>query len=194
MDSDAEDVARAVLAKASGNDQRFATPDPTIVAAWTEHMERLTLADALAAVTEHYDRETRRIMPADVRRIATRLANERHDRNKIREITQAPSRRGQLRAVSMARDAFQDATGIKTAPQPNDLPWQPRRSRRRKPVVSGPTDAELAARGTPLTVCFRCVKEIPAPKGWDPANPESQRLYCGACAEIVRGESPKADS
>lgn len=194
METDAEDIARAVLAKASANDQTFVRPDPAVVAAWTEHMERLTLADALAAVTEHYDRETRRIMPADVRQIATRLANERHDRDKIREITRAPSRRGQLRAVSMVRNTFQDATGIKAAPQPNNAPWQPRRSRRRKRVVSGPTDAELAARGNPLTVCFRCVEEIPAPKGWDPANPESQRLYCGACAEIVRGESPKADS
>lgn len=95
MSTDAEDIARAVLAKSSANDPTMPRPDELVVMAWTEHMEGLTVADALQAVTAHYDTESRRIMPADVRRRAITLANNRADRHRqeefLREITARPA-------------------------------------------------------------------------------------------------------
>lgn len=40
-------------------------------AAWAEALDDVTLTDALDAVRQHYRTETRWIMPADVRRLAT---------------------------------------------------------------------------------------------------------------------------
>lgn len=113
MDIDAEDVARAVLAKAAAIDNRLPPPDLAVIAAWTEQLQQLTPADALTAVTEHYATETRRIMPADVRRIATRLANERHDRNRLAELTAGPANpAAQRRAAELVRTIYRNQRGF----------------------------------------------------------------------------------
>lgn len=64
-----EDVARAVLAKAAAYDKSMPAPDPVVIMAWTEVLGDLDIRLALDAVTQHYKTESRRIMPADIRRL-----------------------------------------------------------------------------------------------------------------------------
>lgn len=119
MSTDAEDVARAVLAKASANDPTMPRPDELVVMAWTEHMNGLTIADALQAVTAHYDTEARRIMPADVRKLAIKFANDRAERHRqdamLREIAARPANPARARQLAAWCHAqFNAGRGIET--------------------------------------------------------------------------------
>ncbi|GAA4175935.1 hypothetical protein GCM10022287_22290 [Gryllotalpicola koreensis] len=58
-----------VLAKCSGYDAR--RPDDLEIAAFTEALAHVDYDKALAAVAEHYQAETRRIMPADIIRLVS---------------------------------------------------------------------------------------------------------------------------
>lgn len=75
-----QDVARAVLAKVAAYDQTLARPDQTMVLAWSEALGELALSDALQAVGAHYRAQTRRAMPADIRKGAVAIANDRRMR------------------------------------------------------------------------------------------------------------------
>lgn len=121
MSTDAEDIARAVLAKSSANDPTMPRPDELVVMAWTEHMDGLTIADALQAVTAHYDTEARRIMPADVRRLSIKFANERAERHRqdqmLREISARPANPERARELAAwAHSQFNMARGVEDDP------------------------------------------------------------------------------
>jgi hypothetical protein len=66
------DVAQAVLGKASLYDQTISTPDRGVIMAWQTALEGLDLQDCLDAVDEHYRYESKRVMPADVRKLVER--------------------------------------------------------------------------------------------------------------------------
>jgi hypothetical protein len=74
------DTAR-VLAKAAAFDQR--TIGAADVAAWHEAIGDLDAADALAAVTRHFQQTEQRIMPSHIRRLTAEIARER--RKALRE-------------------------------------------------------------------------------------------------------------
>ena len=74
------DTAR-VLSKAAAFDQR--TIGAADVAVWHEAVGDLDAADALAAVTRHYQNTDQRIMPSHLRRLAAEIARER--RRALRE-------------------------------------------------------------------------------------------------------------
>ena len=70
-----------VLAKISAFDQR--TVGDADIAAWHEIIGHLDTASCMAAVTVHYRETTHRIMPADVRKLATDIrvrARSEHER------------------------------------------------------------------------------------------------------------------
>jgi len=67
-----------VLAKLAAFDQR--TVGESDLLAWHEVLGRYDLDDCLAAVTAHYADTRDRAMPADIRRHATRIRNDRHER------------------------------------------------------------------------------------------------------------------
>lgn len=48
-------------------------------------------------------------------------------------------------------------------------------------VIDGRTDAQRADAGRAVTICHGCAGDIPAPPGWDPANPDSPPLHCARC-------------
>lgn len=83
------DVAR-VLAKAAAFDQR--TVGEADVMAWHEILAGYDLGDALAAVTRHYRESTDRIMPAQLRRLATLVRDERRRVEGCSEALALPSR------------------------------------------------------------------------------------------------------
>jgi hypothetical protein len=93
------DTAR-VLAKAAAFDQR--TIGTTDVAAWYEAIGDLEAADALAAVTRHYQATEQRIMPSHVRQLAAQIVRERH-----RELREAAERRA-IEAEEAARQHTED--------------------------------------------------------------------------------------
>jgi len=78
------DTAR-VLSKAAAFDQR--TIGAADVAAWHEAIGDLEAADALAAVTRHFQRTDQRVMPSHIRRLAAEIARER--RRALREAAEA---------------------------------------------------------------------------------------------------------
>lgn len=79
-----------VLTKAAAIDQR--TIGKADVMAWHEILERVELADALEAVKRHYAEARDRIMPADVRRIARVVSDERKRVEVRHEVLALPSR------------------------------------------------------------------------------------------------------
>lgn len=106
------------------------------------------------------------------------------------------SRRGR-EALQAALDATAAARDIPAAPTPTGYERRrgPRPARtgeasrrlaqaqraEHRPVTDGRTDADRARAGKPVTVCHGCAGDIPAPEGWDPANPDSPPVYCGRC-------------
>lgn len=96
------DTAR-LLAKLAAFDQRtVGEPD---VLAWHEVLGHFDLQDCLVAVTEHYREETRRAMPADIRRLAIRIRDTRKDAAERLALAAAPplpDRSEQVRALVRA--------------------------------------------------------------------------------------------
>ena len=48
-------------------------------------------------------------------------------------------------------------------------------------VVDGRTDAQRAAVGKAVAICFGCAVDVPVPPGWDPTDPGSPALHCARC-------------
>jgi hypothetical protein len=83
------DVAR-VLTKCAAYDQR--TIGESDVAAWHEILASYDLGDALDAVTRHYRDSTERIMPAQLRKLAAVVRDERRRAEGCSEALALPSR------------------------------------------------------------------------------------------------------
>lgn len=93
-------TAAAVLAEASRLDQTMARPAPAIAAAWAKVFEGCAASREVLveAVVTHYRKETRRIMPADVLRIATTGGGD------LEVWFQDMARRGSVRLVERRAD------------------------------------------------------------------------------------------
>lgn len=76
------DVAR-VLAKAAAFDSR--SIGEADVAAWFDVIGRLDYADCLEAVRLHYSEQTTRIMPADVKKLAVGIRDQRESKQRTLE-------------------------------------------------------------------------------------------------------------
>jgi hypothetical protein len=102
------DVAR-LLAKCQAYDRR--TVGHADIAAWHEALEDLELGPALAAVAEHYRDETTWVMPAHVRRIATRggLPHEQPLRDTLIAIAVPFDELANRRGLAAARAAIASA-------------------------------------------------------------------------------------
>ena len=79
-----EDIARATLAKCSGNDPWFPKPSESVVLAWAEHIERhrLDWPCMSEAVTLAYEQNGAgfRPLPKDVIEFARKVRRERAER------------------------------------------------------------------------------------------------------------------
>jgi len=73
------DTAR-VLGKAAAFDNR--TVGETDIAAWHEILGYLDVRDCLAAITTHYSEQRDRAMPADIRRLAITIRDDRNRRER----------------------------------------------------------------------------------------------------------------
>lgn len=97
-----------VLAKASAYDRR--TIGEADAAAWYEAIGDLDIADALDAVTRHYQQTTDWLMPAHVRTIAAQLVRER--RRATREAREVAAARREAIERGPTRDRSDDIAGL----------------------------------------------------------------------------------
>jgi hypothetical protein len=79
----------AVLAKMAVYDQRNVSP--TDVMAWHEVIGHLELQDCLTAVTTHYRESSQRAMPADIRRLAISVRDQRKAGQTVRALPAGPT-------------------------------------------------------------------------------------------------------
>lgn len=75
------DETATVLAKCAAFDQR--TVGRADVAAWTEALDDVPVADALAAVTRWYRTSRERVWPSDIRQLAAAVSRERRREQRI---------------------------------------------------------------------------------------------------------------
>jgi hypothetical protein len=147
-----------VLLKLAAYDQR--TTGESDVAAWYEVIGPLHLQDALAAVTAHYREQAHRAMPADIRKLAMRIRDdrtaqhERHDRQAA--IEAAPSTTDRSAAVTALidqvaanlpqPDLYERAKARARAERGRPPPQPARRQRRRQPPKDepAPIDSQIA--------------------------------------------------
>lgn len=106
------DTAAAVLAKASLFDPSFSNPDLGIAVAWAEALGGVNQGDALAAVTDHYQQQTRRIMPADVLAGVRAIRKERLRDQPLEPDYDGEDVRGALRQIKAHRRAVGDGLGL----------------------------------------------------------------------------------
>lgn len=110
------DTAKAVLAKASLFDQTFSTPDLGVAVAWAEALGRTNQADAVRAVTEHYQTQTRRIMPADVIAAVRRIRAERLRDAPLEPAYDGVDVRGTIAEIKAHRRAVGDGLPLAAVP------------------------------------------------------------------------------
>jgi hypothetical protein len=204
-----EETAK-LLAYASAVDPRIRRKDPDElrlqIVAWHKQLGSVPLEPARAAVDAHYAAGgVDAILPGDVRSAASGSAAERHP--SARSVAEAlaeieaqvvgdrtpvelppgmdePAAREAARA--RVEQALRQVAAQRALPdESSPTGYVPRRVRRVGLAAAcgprrnlGPTHD---AAGRPLTVCHRCVADIPAPEGWDPASEDSPKLYCGRC-------------
>jgi hypothetical protein len=151
------------------------------VTAWHTQLERADANDARAAVDAHYSQpRAEPPVPGDIRSRCIALANDRIERGAAKAITGPDLKpmpdeiRDQLRAI---RDSWSAPIRMNTPDRDKGAPRRPGR-----PVE---TDRDRIRAGRPVTVCFKCVAEIPAPAGWPADNREAPPVYCGPCAAAL---------
>ncbi len=181
------DEVRALLGYASAIDPRIRRNDPgerqLQVAAWHAQLERADPNTARAAVDAHYARPvTDPPMPGDIRTWCATRANESAERRVLAAIDSAPlNTRPQFDlAAATAAIAARWAAPLTTNPPPRRADRTPRR-----PMRHTETDRDRQRAGRAITVCFRCATDIPAPTGWNPADPESASVHCEPCRAVL---------
>lgn len=197
----------ALLAYASAADPRIRRKDPEElrlqVRFWHGQLADVDPAAAKRAVEAHYAAAgADAILPGDVRSGARGSDAARHPSARsvaealdaaggARELDAAPADRA---VVEAAKTRVAEAVAEVSAKwaTPSATGYVPKRVR---PVglaaARGPrrnlgpmTDRS----GRALTVCFRCVCDLPAPDGWDATNPDAPKVYCGRCQHALAGE------
>jgi len=169
------------------------------ILAWHEVLDGLDFDTARDAVKRWYAGHREPIMPADII-TGTKAIGDDPGRH--------PSARSTREALEAAERAHIADGG---QPLAIDAPFDAERSKAR---LAEALDALAASRGIPtrkptgyvprrdrshgrtsraehppapkgITICHRCVCDIPAPPGWDPANPAAGPVYCPQCEAIA---------
>jgi hypothetical protein len=144
--------------------------------AWHAVLGDVAPADAEVAITAHYRRpDPQPILPGDIRAYCVARANERAEARQMQALT-GPD------LVPMPEQVREQLRQIRenwSAPIRMNTPDRDRSAPRRSGHAE--TDADRAARGRAVTVCFRCACDIPAPAGWNPRDREAPPVYCDPC-------------
>jgi hypothetical protein len=197
----------ALLAYASAADPRIRRKDPDElrlqVRFWHGQLSDVDPDPARRAVEAHYRQAgADAILPGDVRAGARGSDATRHPSARTpaealaaasggRELDAAPADRAAVEAAKARVAAAVAAVSAKWA-TPSATGYVPKRNRSvglaaaRGPRRNlGPmTDRQ----GRALTVCHRCVADVPAPDGWDATNPAAPKVYCGRCQHKLAAE------
>lgn len=202
-----EQVA-ALLAYASAADPRIRRNDPDErrlqVRFWHGQLTSVDFDAACRAIDTHYSQAgVDAILPGDVRSGAR--GSEHPAYRPLRDAIEAADRAAggasmpALPAGAEARAAAQEARARLTEaldmvaakrviPAESPTGYVPKRQR-------GPVRRDSSLRlpvtdraGRRLTVCHRCVADIPAPDGWDATDPDAPKLYCGRCRAELDAE------
>ncbi len=183
----------ALLAYAAAVDPRVrrSTPQERQLqeAAWFQQLQSVAAQAAKDAVDMHYAKAgVEVVMPGDVRVLArgNQAPYYKPLADSIAALPAAEERtdgsalgwgRGQLQVAMDALAERWNANGMQQVGSESRTPFKAHR-----PARSG--GSPLAGpRG--VTVCHRCVVDIPVPDGWDPANPASPPLHCEPCAQVM---------
>ncbi len=175
-----DDTGR-LLAYAAAFDKR--TVGDADVLAWHDVLSDLDFDAAKQTVRTWYAENDGFIQPAHIR-AAVRPAADRHP--SARPLSEAP--RYPDFDVDKAKAWLAECEA--QLGKATHEPYRPRaergRTRRDERVRPRETDADRARAGRPITICHRCAVDIPAPAGWDPADPTSPPLYCPPCQQAPR--------
>lgn len=196
-------TAQAVLSAASLRDSRITRPDDpgaaAVAAALAEDLAGINPHAALAAVKTHYRESTERIMPGHIWAIVRRASNGPGDKPTTEALHSAEHGPTDHRVVDHDDFRALPAADVATAPKTGNeaveaalrkvaakraLPpetsrptgFEPRRLRR----THGRAVRSVLPSAPPNTVpCFvPCIRDVQAPPGWDPSNPDSPPLWC----------------
>lgn len=155
--------------------------------AWHAILGDVAPADAEAAITAHYRRpDPQPILPGDIRGYCVARANERVERHTPAAIGAGPLNPRPQFDLAAAAAAI---AARWSAPLTTNSP--PRRSERtpRQPVKHAETDADRVRNRRAVTVCFRCVADVPVPAGWRADDRQAPPVYCEPCqAALERRE------
>lgn len=193
-----------LLAYAAAFDKR--TIGDADVLAWYDVLDRTPYEPAKAAVREWYREHPEPVTPAHIHRVMRGSDSDRSPAYRpLREAIEAADRAAggssmpalpagpEARAAAAeARARLTEALDLVAARRviPEDSPtgYVPKRQRgsvrRDSSLRLPPTDRA----GRRLTVCHRCVADIPAPDGWDATDPDAPKLYCGRCRAELDAE------
>jgi hypothetical protein len=202
-------TAQRVLAAASLRDPHMPRADnpaaAAVAAALAEDLAGINPDAAVEAVSTHYRQTTDRIMPAHIWAIVRGSDASRNPAYRpLAEAVAAAEREAggtELPALpaagtvrlgpAQARAALEAALRVTAATTviPDDRPtgYTPKRQRPGQQARRSAQPRPATPAG--LTVCHRCVVDIQAPVGWDPASLASEPLYCARCAAEVAAET-----
>lgn len=176
-----------LTAVAAGDRRQIGEADIT---AWTAVIGELPLDECLAAVVVHR-RESPGVWlePGHLLKIvrAARLERgRREDATAARAVLADPRLKPMPQEV---REQLRQIRANWSAPQRMNTPDHGKGAARR-PTHHTETDLDRQRAGKPVTVCHRCVLEIPAPAGWRADDRESPALYCERCTANNARDEP----
>lgn len=190
------EVAR-LLAYAAAFDKR--TIGDADVLAWHDVLDRTAYEPAHAAVREWYREHSEPISPANINQGVRGTEIDRSPAYRpLREAIAAADaaagdspmpalpagvegRAAAEEARSRLAEALAGITAKRALPDERPTGYTPRRQRPRGPRHRRPDLPTHDGRGRALTVCHRCVADIPAPDGWDPTDEDAEKVCCGRC-------------
>lgn len=205
-------TAQRILAAASLRDNRMPRPDnpaaAAVAAALAEDLAGIDSDAAVEAVSAHYRQTTDRIMPAHIWAIVRGSDASRHPAYRPLSESIAASEReaggtdlpalpaadtprlGPEQARAALEAALRRVAASTVIPEAGPTGYIPKRQRPGQHAAARRQATPMLGRG--LTVCHRCVADIPSPAGWDASNPLSEPLFCGPCAGEVAAERKAA--
>jgi len=171
------DMVDLLTAVAAGDRRQIGEADIT---AWTAVIGDLGRDECLAAVVVHRrERPGVWLEPGHLLAIVRAARTERgrrEDAIAARAVLEDP------RLVPMPEEIREQLRQIRAnwaAPLRMNTPNRDRSGPRRRDHAE--TDRDRQRAGRPITVCFRCATDIPAPPGWRADDRESPPLYCEPC-------------
>jgi len=198
------DEVTALLAYASALDPRIRRNDPyerqMQVKAWHRLLDDVAADDAIRLTDRHYMYPgAEPLMPGNLRRRIGEDPDRLPCAAPLRQYLAGASVKG-LEHIELeererngrGRRAYEEAMAEFNAKRSlPDARSTERRITSRWGRERRETDEDRRKSGKAVTVCHTCAVEIPVPDGWNPARPDSPRLYCArhAAAAVAAAAS-----